>query len=87
MDMACDLTGFCGKPEKCEGPVTCLPALGIKVDSVAWELCIDSRRLETIMKDLLEWKQRTRAPVKDIASLHGQLSFVARVVKPGRIFL
>ncbi len=87
MDMACDLMGFCGKPEKREEPVTCLSVLGIEVDSVAWELCIDPRRLETIMKNLLEWKQHVRATVKDIASLHGQLSFVACVVKPGCIFL
>ncbi len=39
------------------------------------------------MKDLLEWRQHSRALVKDIASLHSQLSFVACVVKPGCIFL
>ncbi len=42
MDMACDLTGFRGKSEKHEGPVTCLQALGIEVDSVAWELHISA---------------------------------------------
>ncbi len=65
----------------------CLQALGIEADSVAWELHIDPKRLQTIMKDLLEWRQRSRAPVKGIASLHGQLSFVVHVVKPGHIFL
>ncbi len=35
----------------------------------------------------MEWRQRSRAPVKDIASLHGQLPFIACIVKPGRIFL
>ncbi len=39
------------------------------------------------MEDLLEWRQHSWAPVKDIASLHGQLSFVTCLVKPGRIFL
>ncbi len=43
MDMACELMGFQGKPEKHEGPVTCLQALGIKVDSVAWELRSDPK--------------------------------------------
>ncbi len=28
-----------------------------------------------------------QGPVKDVASLHSQLSFVARIVKPGHIFL
>ncbi len=87
MDMACNLMGFRGKPEKREGPVTCLPALGIEVDFMAWELHIDPKRLEMIMKDLLEWRQHVRALVKDIASLHGQLSFVACIVKLGHIFL
>ncbi len=36
-----------------------------------------------VIKDLLEWRQRVRAPVKDITSLHGQLSFVGCIVKPG----
>ncbi len=39
------------------------------------------------MKDLLEWRQHVRAPVKDIASLHRQRSFVACIIKSGRIFL
>ncbi len=43
MDMACELMGYRGKPEKCEGPVTCLSALGIEVDSVPWELRIDQK--------------------------------------------
>ncbi len=87
MDMACDLTGFHSKLEKRKGPVTCLPALGIEVDSVAWELCIDPKRLQAILKDLMEWQQCIRAPVRDITLLHGQLSFVVHVVKPGHIFL
>ncbi len=52
-----------------------------------WELHIDAEQLQAIMKDLLEWRQRLRAPVKVIASLHGQLSFITHVVKPGHIFL
>ncbi len=39
------------------------------------------------MKDILEWRQRSRALVKDIASPHGQLSFIVHISKPGRIFL
>ncbi len=43
MDMACELTGFRGKLEKRKGLVTHLPALGIEVDSVAFELCMDQK--------------------------------------------
>ncbi len=43
MDMVCELTGFRGKLDKRKGPVTCLQALGIEVDSVAWELRIDPK--------------------------------------------
>ncbi len=87
MDQACWLTGFRGKQEKREGPTTCLSALGIEVDTVDWELRIGAQRLAMVMGKLVAWKGRSRASKREIASLHRHLSFIARVVKPGRIFL
>ncbi len=68
-------------PEKIDGPVTFLKALGIKVGSVAWEHHRD--QLQAIMAMLDRWKQLASASKKVIASLHGQLSFVAWVIEPG----
>ncbi len=83
MDQACGLTGFRGKQEKREGPTTCLSALGIEVDTVDWELRIGAQRLAMVMGKLLAWKGQSRASKRAIASLHGHLSFIARVVKLG----
>ncbi len=51
---ACGLTGFQGKEEKIKGPVACLEALGIEVDTVTWELRISVERLQSIMRKLEE---------------------------------
>ncbi len=64
-----------------------LSALGIKVDTIDWELQIGAQRLAMVMEKLLTWKDRSRASKRDIASLHRHLSFIARVAKPGRILL
>ncbi len=83
MDEACWLTGFRGKQEKREGPTTCLSALSIEVDTIDWELRIGAQCLAMVMERLLTWKDRSRASKRDIASLHGHLSFIAHVVKLG----
>jgi len=84
---ACDLVGFEVQERKVEGPTTCLTVLGIEVDSVKWELRIDPEKRKAILAELEEWAERTMATKREIASLHGRLSFLARVIKPGRTFL
>ncbi len=84
---ACAQTGFEVQDEKEEGPCTSLPVLGILVDTVRWELRIEPQKLHSLSEDLAAWDKRRTASIREIASLHGRLSFIAQVVKPGRIFL
>ncbi len=58
---ACNLTGFELQEEKREGPSTCLDVLGIEVDTVAWELRISQKKLQTLMMDLELWAQKSVA--------------------------
>ncbi len=79
--------GFEVQEEKREGPMTCLPILGIEVDLVAWELRVSKKKLQALSAELQTWANRSATTKREIASLHGQLSFVAQVAKPGWIFL
>ncbi len=84
---ACDLTGFESREEKRVGPCTCLEVLGVEVDSVACEMWIGKDKLQALSTDLQLWSRRQVASKREIASLHGCLSFVAQVAKPGQVFL
>ncbi len=84
---ACGLTGFEIQEEKVEGPETCLPVLGVEVDTITWEVRIGEKKLQSLRTDLQQWSQKSSALKHEIASIHGHLSFVAQVAKPGQIFL
>lgn len=61
--------------------------LGIKIDTIAMEARLPADKLQkakTWVKTVLQQKQITR---DDLRSLLGFLSFAAKVVIPGRIFL
>ncbi len=64
-----------------------MDVLGIEVDTIAWELRVCQKKLQSLRTDLELWAQKSVALKQDITSIHGQLSFVAQVAKPGRIFL
>ncbi len=83
----CGLTGFKVQEEKSKGPTTCLSVLGIGVDTVAWELRVIKKKLQALSVELQTWSRRSAASKCKIALLHGQLSFMAQVAKPRRIFL
>jgi hypothetical protein len=74
-------------PEKCEGPVTDLTFLGIKLDTVAMTASLPAERLAELRRLIVGWKMKTRASVKELQSLTGLLNFACYVVRPGRFFL
>ncbi len=84
---ACDLTGFESQEEKREGPSTCLAVLDVEVDTIACEMRIGKDKLRALSTDLQLWSRRQVTSEHEIASLHGRLSFVAQVAKPGWVFL
>ena len=73
--------------EKVEGPSTCLPFLGIEIDSIAQELRLPAEKLSGIQSLLNEWEKKTRCTQKELQSLAGHLQHAASIVRPGRSFI
>lgn len=73
--------------EKTVHPCTCLIFLGIEIDSVAQCIRLPKDKFDALMLSLNRWASKKKCTKKDLLSLIGSLSFAAKVVKPGRIFL
>lgn len=62
--------------------------LGIILDTAKMELRLPKDKLEALMALLGNWDVKKRTTTKrELLSLIGKLSFAAKVVPPGRIFL
>jgi hypothetical protein len=73
--------------DKLEGPTQVLPFLGIEINTRAMTIGLDAARLSYVQDLLTQWLLQTRASIKELESLIGTLSFCAKVIRPGRIFL
>ena len=73
--------------EKIAGPTTILPFLGLILDSVQQEICLPPEKLQEILQLLDWWATRTDTTKQELLSLIGKLSFVARAVPAGCLFL
>ena len=73
--------------EKVEGPSTCLPFLGIEIDSVAQELRLTAEKLTRLRSLLNTWEKKTRCTQRELQSLAGHLQHASSVVRPGRSFI
>jgi hypothetical protein len=73
--------------EKVEGPSTCLPFLGIEIDSIAQELRLPADKLIRLRALLGEWERKTSCTKQELQPLAGQLQHAASVVRPGRSFI
>ena len=74
-------------PEKIIGPCHRLPYLGIIIDSLSMTMEITEERYEECMQTLPKWLNKNKCTKTQLKSLIGKLSFVAKVVRPGRLFL
>ena len=74
MHAACDQMGLPVEPEKDEGPSTALPFLGIELDSMAMEICLQPDKLTRLQKELAAWKDRKKCKKRELLSLIGLLS-------------
>ena len=72
--------------EKLEGPTTCLTFLGLEIDSVALELRLPRGKLLELRQTVASWLDRTDCRKRELESLHGQLAYASKVVKPGKTF-
>ena len=84
---ACNETGFEVNPSKVVYPTTELEFLGIVIDSNSMELRISEQRLQDVYDELIKWNDRKQCTKRQLLSLIGKLTFISRVVKPGRIFV
>ena len=81
------LVGVLASPEKTLGPSTCLPVLGIEIDTVAWETRLPPEKVEEYAQVLAAWRLRSSATKRELDSLTGILFYACRVVIPGRPFV
>jgi hypothetical protein len=61
--------------------------LGILFDTVELTLSVTEERLVEIRELLLRWLTKESATKKEVQQLVGKLNFVAKCVRPGRIFI
>ena len=74
-------------PEKTLGPSTCLPVLGIEIDTVARETRLPPEKVEEYAQVLAAWRLHSSATKRELDSLTGILFYACRVVIPGRPFV
>jgi hypothetical protein len=83
----CNRLGFAINYQKLIQPSTEIEFLGIILDTKLAELRISPERLYEIKQDLSRWHTRKKCTKRNILSIIGKLSFVARVVRSGRTFV
>lgn len=74
-------------PMAAQGPSTCLPVLGIVIDTVAGELRLPADKLERLQALLGQWGDKRGCLRKELESLIGLLNHACKVVRSGRSFL
>ena len=83
----CHRAGFKVQPSKTLGPARSLEFLGIEIDTVNQQLRITQERMEEIRELLGDWLSKQVCTKRDLLSLIGKLSFCARVVRAGKMFI
>lgn len=73
--------------DKTVGPTTKITYLGIEIDTQAQCIRLPDEKYSALQKLLGDWQGRKKCTKQELLSLIGSLSFAAKVVKPGRIFL
>ena len=68
-------------------PSTSVVALGLLYDTAQNTVSLPQDKMVAIIKMLEEWKRKSFATPKELASFAGRLLWVCNVVPPGRIFL
>ena len=73
--------------DKLVTPSTKITYLGIDIDSELSTISIPDEKYLEIMAVLPMWRDRKKCTKKELLSIIGKLSFVCKIVRPGRIFL
>jgi len=83
----CDLLGVPLAPEKTVGPTTCLPFVGIELDTVRSEARLPMDKIVKCQHQISDMLSSKKVTLKSLQSLIGLLNFACQVVLPGRPFL
>jgi len=83
----CKLLGVPLAPEKTVGPDTCLPFVGIELDTVRSEARLPPEKIIKCQAQISEMLSLSKVKLKTLQSLVGLLNFACQVVLPGRPFL
>ena len=73
--------------DKTVGPSSTITYLGIEIDAVAHCIRLPQEKYNSLLLLLQSWNSRKKCTKRELLSLIGSLSFAAKVVKPGRLFL
>ena len=74
-------------PDKVVPPTTRIEFLGITVDSNTMTMEIPQDKITQTQHEIQTWLYKTQATRKEAESLIGKLQFMAKCIKPGRIFV
>ena len=83
----CNLLGVPVALDKLEGPSTSLTFLGLELDSNRQEIRLPPTKIREITAELDRWSCAHKTTKRKLLSLIGVLSFAARAVPAGRLFL
>ena len=83
----CERLGIPVALDKLEGPATTITFLGITIDTTLQQLRLPPDKLQEMTILIKSWLGKHKATKRDLLSLIGKLSFAAKVVPSGRLFL
>lgn len=83
----CQETGTSVEEDKCEGPVTIVPFLGIELDTVVLEICLPADKLQQLRKQVHDWRGKKAATKRELLTLIRSLQHARKTVRPGRSFM
>lgn len=74
-------------PDKAWPPNCVMEFLGIEFHTRSFTLRITDERLQDISQELGRWARKQKANKTELQSLIGKLMFIAKCVRPGRLFI
>ena len=87
MQSTFSLLGIPLATDKTVGPSQCLTYLGIEIDACHQTIRLPPDKFQELSAMLIKWSSRKKCTKRELLSLIGSLSFAAKVVKPGHMFL
>lgn len=87
VEALCKHLGVTLKPDKLTPPTTVLTFLGVQLDTVAQVASLPKEKLDMILVVLQNFSTLQKCTKQALLSLIGKLSFAAKVIPAGRIFI